>query len=295
MANSVEKRKYTIDFFQIVVDPTAEIATAMDGFNLMMTDEVDLSLTSSDYLYDLWGLKYRSGRSNSFVGQFRKFRKKDLEFGKPNIESQPLELGDNGLVDKNCFVFYKEHQVLGWCRNGNASTVMQFQRFLTDKWGARALITPLIKADAIKRLMNSGSILNKIEVTIPKPTNSDLIPSNDFSKGTLSLLSKSGADSMHLEMRIDTRRSDSNRSLKENLKGAVKELFDMGATTAKAVLNEDGFLQPIDLIADRVYSIQQIETNGTPPSGSIYKLIDDARNECRETINDYFGTSETAL
>ncbi|MFD1260658.1 MULTISPECIES: DUF6731 family protein [Entomomonas] len=294
MSDPLQKRKYTIDFFQITIMPTAEINEVESGFEMMMDDQIDSTLTTSNYLYDLWGVKKRT-RPVSIAGEFRKFRKQDLEYGLPKNEGQPLDLGENGLIEKNCFVYYPENQILGWCRNGNACTTKRLETFLQEKWGTDVSIIPVIRADAIKRLLSGNSILKRIEITVPKPTNPDMIPSNDFSAQTLQMLNSSDADSMYVEMRIDGRKGNSNKSLKDNLKFAVRELFEMGATKAKAVVDENGAIYPIDLIADRVYSIQEIETNGNPPSGTIHKVIDSAMNECRESINEYFGTGDKKL
>lgn len=83
------------------------------------------------------------------------------------------------------------------------------------------------------------------------------------------------------------------------LTGAIKQtlrnLHALGATTAKATVIEDGLQHTIDLIADRVSSRQRTETDGRPPAETMYGLIDNAREECSEAIDGYFGAVDNAL
>lgn len=297
MSQPLETRFYTIDFFQLSIVATGDVPTPEDGFRAIHEDEYQPILNSSGYTRDLWRLESRK-RPMSYAGQFRKFRTTDLpEIGTAGGNAKELALDDDeGVVERNFFVYYKEHQLLGWCRNGHANTASQFASFLGQLWGTKVSIGPVLEPDAVRRLMSGNVDLKKVTLSIPRPTSRDLYPEEDFSNGTLALLNKSGADSLHLILSIDTRRSDTDGKLSAHWKRALAEFTSLGATTARAIVYEDGVEHPIDLIADRVSSRQGIETNARfPPSGTMYAAIDAARDECKGAIHDYFGSLEGAL
>ena len=297
MTEPVATRRYTIDFFQLTHVSTPQVPTIEAGFNSILDEKVEPILVSNGYMRDLWTLELRS-RPKSYAGQFRKFRTNDLpEIGVVGGSAAQLALSDQeGVVEKNFFVYYTEHQILGWHRNGHASSAKQLAAFLASLWGAKVTIDPVLQPDAVKRLLSGDIDLKKVELTIPRPTSRDLYPDDDYGKGILELLNRSGADSLHLTLGIDTRRKDTEGKLTSSWKRALAEFTSMGATTARAIVYDDGIEHPIDLIADRVASYQDIETNALfPPSGTMYKAIDTAREECKGAINDYFGAVEEAI
>ena len=297
MTEPLVARRYTIDFFQLAHVATTEVPTIEDGFKIILDEEIEPILVSNGYTRDLWTLQVRS-RPKSYAGQFRKFRTNDLpEIGTAGGSAAQLALSDKeGVVEKNFFVYYKEHQILGWHRNGHASSAKQLATFLSSLWGTKVTIDPVLQPDAVKRLLRGDIDLKKVELTIPRPTSRDLYPDDDYGKGILELLNRSGADSLQLTLGIDTRRKDTEGKLTSQWKRALSEFTSMGATTARAIVYDDGVEHPIDLIADRVVSYQDIETNALfPPSGTMYAAIDKAREECKGAINEYFGAVEAAL
>ncbi|WP_248915843.1 DUF6731 family protein [Pseudomonas moorei] len=297
MSDALSTRTYAIDFFQISHISTTEVPTLNDGFNSIIDGEVESISDTGGYTRDIWNLTARK-RPGSFVGQLRKFRTTDLpETGRAGGTSKQLLLADDeGVVERNFFVYYKQHQLLGWHRNGHGNSPRQLAAFLSSLWGTRVSIDPVLQPEAIKRLMNGNIDLKKITLTVPRPTNPDLYPDDDYGKEIIELMNKSGADSVHIVLGIDTRRGDTDGKLSGKLKRAMSELTAMGATTARAVVYDDGLEHPIDLIADRVVSYQDIETNARfPPSATMYEAIDKAREECKGAINDYFGEMENAI
>lgn len=299
MSQPLQERRYCIDFFQMTHVATPQVPTIEDGFESIINSGATDSLNVHGYIREIWQpIRRTSPLPNSYAGQFRKFRTSDLpEIGAAGQDSVALELAENhGLVERNFFVYYPDRQLLGWCRNAHGNTALQFAKFLAALWGTRVNAGPVLQPDAARRLIREEVVLKKIEVTLPRPTNPDFYAEEEFTQGLLDMLRRDGADSIHLTMGINTRRADTSGSLSSRLKSGLTEALGMGASTAKAVVYDEGIEHPIDLIADRIWSHQIIETNGRfPPSATMYQAIDAARDECRGSINDYFGSLEVAI
>lgn len=294
----MEQRTYKIDFFQLSHISTPETPTLQDGFNAVHGGSLALIHDMGGYTRDLWAFGPRSSPL-SMAGQFRKFRTADLpEIGAAGGHAEELDLEPGqGLVERNFFVYYPEHQLLGWHVNSHGSSPGQFARFLGELWGTKVSIEPVLQPDAIRRLMANGIDATKITLTVARPKNPNLYPNDEFGKSIIGLMNAADADSMHLDLRVDARRSDTTGKLASKVKLALKEIFStMEVTTARAIVEEDGFLHPIDLVADRVSSRQSAETNASyPPSETMYRTIDAARLECDGAIHDYFGQVGTSL
>lgn len=298
MNDPIETKKYTIEFFRFSFPNEEEAKGFIAWLEGVSQSKLAPSREVSGYTREVWDIQKRGTHSASFSGQFRKFRTKDLpEVGSAGEKAAALELAENqGLVERNFFVYYPEQQIIGWCRNSHGSTVNQLCRFLSEVISGRVEASPLIEPDAIKRLMKNEVTLKKITFTVPRPTAPDMYSSNDFTQSTLQMMAQADADTMHISMGVSSRRGDSKGRLKQTLKLVLQECVSLGATTAKATVWEDNVEHPIDLIADRISSIQEIETNAKyPPSATMYGAIDDALQECRGPIDEYFGQMEDAI
>ncbi|QWT40135.1 DUF6731 family protein [Dickeya dadantii] len=291
------EREYRIDFFQLSVLPTHEIEDSVDVFQKIIDGVFDTAINQSGYTREIWSLRRRRS-GNAIDGQFRKFRTTDIpEIGQIGMQAQEIELGDNdGLIEKNFFVFYLENNILAWHRNSHSNSPLQFSRFLSSISDSKVTVDPILQADAVQRLMSGNITLKKIEFTIPRPTNPELYPDDDYGRGIIDLMNNTNADSLKLSMGVDLRRADSEGSMTNRLKQTLRNLVHSGATTARATVFENGIEYPIDLIADRVFSIQQVETNTNfPPNLTMYNLIDSAKQECQESLDAYFGAMGEGL
>lgn len=299
MAAALQDKKYTIDFFQISLQPTANTPSVEKGLELVTRSKTSSALSIGGYTREIWKPQARKNSDGtSYAGQFRKFRTDDLpEIGSAGEDASEIELDeDEGLVERNFFVFYPKNQILGWCRNSHGNTPNQFARFLSSLWLTKVEAGPLLQPDAAKRLMHRGVELKRIKLVIPRPANPDMYDSNEFNRQLMAMMSGANADSIHLEMGIDARRIDSAGTLAKRLKTALKQAASLGASSARAVVYDDGFEHPIDLIADRIFSVQEIETNAKyPPAGTMYNAIDSALHECKGQLNEYFGSDENSV
>lgn len=289
----VATKDFHVDFFQLVFNgKSGEIESSYAGFIAVKEGRINSIDRDGDYSRDLWNLEAKVS-AKSIRGELRKFRTSDLpEIGSIGEKAEQLELEDGqGIIERNFFVYYEKHQILAWHRNGHGSTAAQFARTLSRLFNSSVQALPVVKKDAIERLLRGDIELKKIEVSLPKPTNPELYDSNDFCKTTLNMMSESCADSMMLSLNIDTRKPGSEGKLSSKMKRAIAEFVDLGATKARAYA--DGIIEPIDLITDRVSSTQEVETNVRyPTSATMFAMLDKARNECSEDIEAYFGVTD---
>lgn len=287
----LQERPYRIDFFQLAVVANGEIASPHDVFEGIHRGELPAIAPSGGYLREVFGLGQRQ-RPSGFAAQFRKFRTSDLpEVGRAGRDAAELELLEGqGLIERNFFVYYRQHNLLGWHVNGHGSTPQQLAAYMAQLTGLRTTVLPVPVRGAVERLMRGDVIAKKIIASIPRPTNNQIVPDDDFAEDVLRLLAGADGDSMHLEINIDTRRADTAGGLAERAKGMLRALVGAGATTARAIVVEDGIEHPIDLILDRVKCTEYAETDGRyPPSQTMYRMIDAAFRESHEHFQAHFG------
>ncbi|MDV0786231.1 DUF6731 family protein [Citrobacter amalonaticus] len=284
-------KNYRIEFFQLSFKHTERFLSLRDAFQAAVDKKIPVSSDRDGVVREIWRLLPRD--DGSFAGELRKFRQSDLpDKGAPGKQSAPIPLEeDEGIIERNFFVYYPQHHILGWHRNHIACGISRFAGFLTTIFSSKVTAAPLLEKEAVARLMKGDIRMKKIQLTLPRPRSTELYPDTDFSQKTLSLLNDAGADTMQLVMGINTRRGDSEGKLRQGLKFAMQELVDFGARKAVIeVYDAEGVVHPIDLIADRIVSTQSVVTDARfPPSGTMYRLIDTAYTENRESINAYTG------
>jgi len=288
--------RYKIDFFQLSLTATPEVPTVRAGFELFDRGEAETSAEVSQYTRELWRNRRRT-RPASHIGQFRKFRMDDWpEVGNVGEPGRELHLENAGLIEKNFFIYYHDIGVIGWHTNAHANSIGQFARFLSGAWGAKVTADPVLQPDAVRRLLRGNIDLKRFEVSVPRPRAPDMYPNDDFSRQAMELLNAAEGDLLHLSIAIDGRRADASPHLARRIKRALSDFAGFGATTAKAIVFEDGVEHPIDLLADRIVSYQDIEHDGRyAPEDAMYQVIDAARHECEEPLREYFGQLENAL
>ncbi|ENU88547.1 hypothetical protein F972_02111 [Acinetobacter sp. CIP 102529] len=284
-----------VDFFQMTITPTETIASPLQGFRAIMDGTIANHHDNGGYKREFYGLSNRG--AIGFCGSLRKFRNDDL----PKISSLggteldlPL-IDGQGLVEHNCFVFFPRHSVIAIHYNVHANHHTRLVDTLIGLWGTRVELTPLISADTFRRLNQTGTTLVEIEAKIPKPQNPALLPDPDnFSRHALDMLNLSDADNLTFKVGIDQRYSGMNRRLINSLKNSIRTLSQYDPQKLTAKIDENGIISPIDLIADRIKSTQQVEATGRYiPRDTLYNAIEQAYAEVENDINAYFATGET--
>lgn len=293
-----KQRSYIFDFYFLTPNQNDLFSTPTDeAFEHLIKADAQSNLAHYGSTREFFGLTYRSD-TRSYAGQIRKIRKADLpEVGAPGQHSKTIELdADEGVIEKNFFVFYKENSLLVMHRNDTGNTANHLAQLLTGALGVAFYAAPLIQPDQAEKLLNNKLNIKKFSVKVPKPTNPELYPQDSISAKTIELLNQSGADSLDVTFTIDQKLDTSAGRLTNALQSAIGSLLSMGATKAKLETDENGKILPIDLIANRIYSKQSIKINSSfPPSESMYQLADKARNEQKELLDEYFGNTSRII
>lgn len=284
-----------VDFFQMTITPTETIATPLQGFQAIMNETIVNHHDNGGYKREFYDLTARG--AIGCCGSLRKFRNDDL----PKISSLggieidlPL-IDGQGLVEHNCFIFFQKYNVIAIHYNIHANHHSRLADTLTALWATKVELTPLISADTFRRLNRTGTTLVEIEAKIPKPQNPALLPDPDnFSRHALDMLNLSAADNLTFKVGIDQRYSGMNRRLSNWLKNSVQKISQYDPQKLTAKIDENGVISPIDLIADRIKSTQQVEATGRYISReTLYSAIERAYAEVESDIDAYFAADET--
>ena len=285
-------KSYIFDFYSLSSNKLDLFSmSAEEAFKGIISGELQPSYTNYGSIREIFGLKFRPD-TNSYAGQVRKIRQANLpEVGALGRDAKKLELEmGEGVIEKNFFVYYKENSLLVMHRNDDGNSGNHLAQLLTASAGVAFYASPVIRPDQAEMLLNSKLNIKKFSVKIPKPTNPEIYPQDSISAKTLELLNNSGADFLDVTFTVDQKIETSAGRLSSALQSAIGSMLSMGATKAKLDTDENGKILPIDLIANRIYSSQRISTNSYfPPDESMYKLSDQAKEDQRESLNDYFG------
>lgn len=286
---------YRIEFYEVSLTPTASAPSPTASLSTLVGSTTPQLFHDSGITRELFDLERRPGR---ITGSLRKFRTHDLpEIGAPGVAAHEIDLDDNqGLIEKNFWALYEADSILLWHANGNANTAKQFERTLTHLLGTRVHITPLVRRDALHRLLEGTLILRSLEVSIPRPRHSDFFPEEEWNRNIMNAMSAAEGDRIKVTITSDSRITDHAR-LSDRMKRALEELVtDRAASTVKVNVEENGLIHPVDLLADRIFSTQMIEHDGRYPGReSMYGAFDEALNEERAEITAILGEGGTRL
>lgn len=285
--------RYTFEFYEMTLAPCDDFQSAFEALSCLESGDGSLAVSDGGFTRELWALEsVGNGNAQVIRGMFRKFRMSDLpETGAVGRASEPLDLDDDeGLVEKNFFSLYKNQSLLVWHANGHANTAGQFQRAVSELAGAKVEVHPIIQKDAMKRLMRGAVELRSLAVSVPRPKDPSYYPETDFNKHLFEMLAGSSGDRIRVQVTTNATTND-NPTLRKRVKSAIKELVTDGmASRAKVQVIEDGIQHPIDLIADRIKSQQEITHDGRYPlPAAMYRAIDSARHEEQAAINAILG------
>ncbi len=296
-----ESKSYKVVFFQGQVGADGSSGSVSQILNNLITDREIPIIQIKKNGYELRDLE-RINQGNVIKGAIAKFRQNNLPHAAaPGIVDRELDLDENeGLIEKNFFLFYKKWELLVWQTNGNGSRVGRLAEYLTEIFGETVLFNPVLQVEAMRRLMNKEFEIKQVRVRVARPTNPDLYnPKQQWSKDILSLMNNSGGMHVDITMRGDGHsKKPEKRYLAKRVKSAIKEMIKSGDVKAAKVVVEDEFgaTHPIDLIADRLYSRQDVQMIGRYPSKeSMFSALKHAKDECQNDLRDVFGEDNASL
>lgn len=205
-----------------------------------------------------------------------------------------LEEGEN-ILEKSHFTFYSNMNVLVLQNNimciGNA----KLGELLAEN-GYTCSLNPIINPADIKKLAQGNMMLKYAKLRIARPRNPELLDGieHDFNNNIFQMLSNSNTTSFNLELRGNTRsKNPGERYLDNRLKRALSEAvttFDVAKCEATLEDIDTGVHHPIDLVADRIVAEKRIEVDGRNASSfSIFRAMEEAKDECNEDLEQYMG------
>lgn len=249
-----------------------------------------------DLAADSFEIRQLTGNGHPLRGEFAKLRQRDIPHaGSPGGSERDLDLEENeGLVEKNFFHYWTDRDLLVYQKQGNGSGASRLAQYLSRCRGQTVTFDPVLQPDPMRRLMK-GSVRTRVaDIRIARPTNPEVFRGLGFNEGIMRILEEAGGISLALEIRGDGRSADpGQRFLLDRLKTALAALIDQG-TVSKAVLQVEDTETPdctsIDLINDRMYSVQTVEKLGRYfVPGSMHAALLAAYQERLSQLDELFA------
>jgi hypothetical protein len=284
-------KEYTVKFYAGTIGADGDHATIAAAFLALQARQAPYILQEGESSYLVKDLETWN-HNRSFRGVFAKVRMTGLPHvgdtagAEQELDLQPTE----GLLEKNHFIFTARRELLSYQENFYGPSTAMLGRYLTRFVRTAIDFGPVIKADAMRRFMNGNTELKKLELSIARPTNPAAFPANDFSQPMLDLMHTS--DSMTLQLQLSANGpGQRGNSLAPEVKNLVRTLIQRNAVkSAKATVQEEGTMVPLDLISDRIAVRKDVEMDGRyPVPQSVYAALDEARTDVAAELNEYFG------
>lgn len=235
---------------------------------------------------------------NLFKGFIGKLRFDDLPHAtRPGGNERELELEDDeGLIEKNFFLYFSQQGVFVYQHQANGATYTQFEQYLTETMGNTISLNPIIQPDAMRRLMRGEVKPRMVELTISKPA-ANFLGESRLTREMVALMNSSEGMRMHMKFSLGPGRHGPLQALTNAFKSATAELMDHGiVTTAKFHVSEDGDTHPIDLLADRIVGSATVNLVGRyPREADIFHALDESWRVKMPLILESIGQGENAL
>jgi|GEM_PF-2298676 len=290
-----DKKGFTVHFYTARLIEADEPVLMADWLSRLVAagGAPVIRLQATDYeIRDL----NESSTKAVYQGVFAKIRTDDA----PHIRAgdggeRDIEMGrDEGLIEKNHFLFYRRYNLLVFQANGHGSRVGRVQDYFSALLGGQAFFDPVLQEESMQRLLADTDHSVKTELTFSKPTNTDWYPDHDFSKELMAMMNSGGAESV--TMTFSARRPYEKRGfLNEAIRPAIRELINYGdVRKAKVYFESDhGDWHDIDLIADRITAYIVVKMDGRyPNSRAMYGALREAYSEHDEQFAAIFGARE---
>jgi len=289
----MEQKTYTVGFYQGVHGAGKEEMTKLSKVFKKWKVTSPPSQKSNNYTYQVRGL---TKRGTYYEGIFAKFRYNDIpKIGSvANVKEIKIPLKpDQGLIEKNHFLYYPAKQVLVFQNCREAGTPNQFAKYITEATSKTAVFNPILKGDSAKRLMLGGVKPRELEVSFAMPKGVVRTQGkNKFTSNILEALGSAGGRSMTLKITLGGQSRSTSDYLNMDVKDAMQELVSITDTrTARLKVDTDeGITDTIDLIADRITASVQVKMAGKyPQTKSLFQALKDAKSDANHEIEAALG------
>lgn len=283
--------RVTIDFYRAEIKPTTSHQTIESAFEALLEKEV-ISLDEASHTWELRNLE-RINEGRGFRGAMTKLRHTGLPTkAKRGGEEESLGLAeDEGLVEKAFFSYFSHRRLLLWQANKMCGSPVKLRAILRDVLGADVSFNTVAQAGAVERLLDGKGVMKNFDITLARPTNSDIFPNDNFTSGLLGLLSEAGGDRMVVGVRTDGRLK-AGTPINEKLRRVFSLITERDEVEAARIdlADDDGNIEPVDLVADRIRAYQDVTLNGKyPDARAVYAAIDISLEQKAAELAVIFG------
>lgn len=199
---------------------------------------------------------------------------------------RPITLGDDeGLIEKNHFIFRARHGLLIYQVNRHANHPSRFESYLTAMAGPdkAVLFGDILTQDAWQKLQRG--VVKRVEITFDMPRNPLQHDPGDFSNRALRDLDQAGASREKIVLSTSRGHEGMRGWIKDQIRRAHRA--DIAESLKVKLDGEDGML---DLIAQTVRDEIQVTMHGRyPDSRDTFEQLEEAYDRQRETLGAHFG------
>lgn len=284
----MDTRTYQVGFYQ-GVHGDQDTEETVGGYLVDWAEGEPPEISMGGYTYRLKELQNHKGRM--LQGVLAKFRHDDLpKIGSPKSDQEKnIPLGkEEGLIEKNHFIYDKKRQLLVYQQNGHGSTHNQLGQYITQATNVTTVFNPVVQPDAMERLIKGGFKPKKLQLSVAKPSPA-LMKGHAFNRGLMNMMAEGNAQHINITMSM-------GHSVTEYLFMDVGAAMDelMGHADVKIArlntVDDDGIEHPIDLIADRIrdrISVKMVDRY--PDSAEVFQELTKAKNRNEPLIKAILG------
>lgn len=294
----MQTQNFTIEFYQIILkrdnNDNNNQARPTELLQQLLSTQSCPVINRDGYDFELRELT----ESTEWIkGKFGKIRHNDIPHAAaPGQVERKLELQRNeGLLEKNHFLYHKGLSLLIWQKNQHASSQVRFCEYLTEATSCHDtpfMALPVIRRDALRKLRDEGMHIRCAEIRVAATANSNTTCDTDFGRSTMQLISASGGMPITLKIAGDGRSRSPMQRFRDFIRPGVLELNEKGVLKkGKIHLESDtGQQDIIDLIADRLKSVKPVRMNDRyPDERSIFSALREAWNDHQDEIRAIVG------
>lgn len=289
------KKDINFDFYQVVICSNQN-TTLVDCFENLKSGTTNSFIEVRGFTRELYRLD--KSPKNYWFGQFRKYRVDQLPaFARFGEDETEIKLDDGqGMIERNCFIFFPDRNVLIWQHDAHANHPERFADFLSTISGDKIEVAPVLTKSALLRLMNSQTEALKFDISVARPTAPSMYNENKFTENLFSLMENSGADLFNLMGGVDLRSKDGG-FLTGLVKRGLATLVSSGAAKkAKVLVLDECKREWLDLITDRVKTSRQVEADKKSiPFVTMIDMLESVYDEKREVLDEILGTTRDTL
>ena len=203
---------------------------------------------------------------------------------------RPIVLQEQeGVLEKNYFLYFVDQQLLVWQVNGRASHISRFERYLTELSGLNIKFLDILQEGAFKRIKDG--MIKSLRFRVAKRKNAEAVSPDDWESDAFEMMSS--AEATIIDIKVSTRRR--SKGLLGGLSTTVHRMLNRDDVSALQV-QLNGEKEPIDLLADCITDRIQVEMHGHyPVPKDILHQLSQAKDRQKFALEAVLGAGDKIL